>query len=138
MFANEDLRKKCYRIIQETGQVKIHPFHWYPTKIYFLVVNNCPLGHILLIILSLQMRNVFKLYFKFKPQNLKPFFQNNFVRHVATKMANKKREKHFWFQLSLILVVTLYRMICFPIWTGQSDHELLPFDFSKNNAAMKI
>ena len=87
------------------------------------------------------MRNVFKLYFEFKTQNLKPFFQNNFVRHVATKIANKKERNIFlyqWLQLSLILVVTLYRMIFFPIWTGQSDHELLPFDFSKNNAAMKI
>ena len=42
------------------------------------------------------MRNGFKLYFKFKPQNLKPFFQNSFVRHVATKMANKKEERNIF------------------------------------------
>ena len=63
---NED---NVFSSIQETGQVKIHPFHWYPTKIYFLVVNNCPLGHILLIILSLQMKMFFTLAFEFKTQD---------------------------------------------------------------------
>ena len=62
------------------------------------------------------MRNVFKLYFKFKPQNLKPFFQNNFVRHVATKIA-KKREKHSY----VVMVSTFTNFSCYLV-----PYEMLP------------
>ena len=59
---------------------------------------------------------IFRLDFEFKPQNLKPCLQNNFVRHVATKIA-KKREKHSY----VVMVSTFTNFSCYFV-----PYEMLP------------